>query len=96
VEDVVFVVDAGRAKTTFVNEATLVSALRTTWYAKASGLQRRGRAGRCRPGAWYRLYSSMQWDAMADYQPPEMVTLTLSRSRSLRRSLTLTLTLTLA
>ena len=73
VEDVVYVVDSGRAKMTFVNEDSLVSALRTTYYTKASGLQRRGRAGRCRPGVWYRLYSSMQWDAMADYAPPEMV-----------------------
>ena len=29
IEDVVFVVDTGRTKTTFVNEASLVSALRT-------------------------------------------------------------------
>ena len=29
VEDVVFVVDSGRTKTTFVNEASLFSALRT-------------------------------------------------------------------
>ena len=73
VEDVVFVVDTGRTKTTFVNEQSLVSALRTCFYSKASGLQRRGRAGRCRPGVWYRLYSSFMWAAMDEYTQPEMV-----------------------
>eukprot|EP00928_Gymnodinium_smaydae_P010064 TRINITY_DN1377_c0_g2_i1.p1 TRINITY_DN1377_c0_g2~~TRINITY_DN1377_c0_g2_i1.p1 ORF type:complete len:1082 (-),score=211.79 TRINITY_DN1377_c0_g2_i1:112-3357(-) len=73
VEDVVFVVDSGRNKSTFFNESSLISALKTVWYSKANGLQRRGRAGRCRPGAWYRLYSSLQWQAMLEYEPPEML-----------------------
>ena len=73
VEDVVHVVDAGKARSTFLNKQSLVSALRTTWYAKANGLQRRGRAGRVRPGAWWRLYSSFQHAAMVDYAEPEMV-----------------------
>eukprot|EP00931_Biecheleriopsis_adriatica_P058375 TRINITY_DN34728_c0_g1_i2.p1 TRINITY_DN34728_c0_g1~~TRINITY_DN34728_c0_g1_i2.p1 ORF type:complete len:1070 (+),score=238.07 TRINITY_DN34728_c0_g1_i2:248-3211(+) len=73
VEDVVFVVDSGRNKSTFFNESSLISALKTVWYSKANGLQRRGRAGRCRPGAWYRLYSSMQWQEMLDYELPEML-----------------------
>ena len=62
VEDIVYVVDTGRTRSTFLNEASLVSALRTVWYSKANGFQRRGRAGRCRPGVWYRLYTSWQWD----------------------------------
>eukprot|EP00930_Biecheleria_cincta_P070106 TRINITY_DN57764_c0_g1_i1.p1 TRINITY_DN57764_c0_g1~~TRINITY_DN57764_c0_g1_i1.p1 ORF type:complete len:1174 (+),score=171.27 TRINITY_DN57764_c0_g1_i1:284-3523(+) len=73
VEDVVFVVDSGRNKSTFFNESSLISALKTVWYSKANGLQRRGRAGRCRPGAWYRLYSSLQWKEMLDYELPEML-----------------------
>ena len=73
VEDVVFVVDPGRTKLTCLNEASLVSALRTGWYSKASGLQRRGRAGRCREGVWFRLYSSLQWAALDEYSLPEML-----------------------
>lgn len=72
VEDVVFVVDAGRSCTTFFNEQTMISALRTVWYSKANGFQRRGRAGRCRPGVWYRLYTKLQWEAMDEYELPEM------------------------
>ncbi|KAH8093480.1 helicase [Aureococcus anophagefferens] len=70
VEDVVHVVDAGKARSTFLNKQSLVSALRTTWYAKANGLQRRGARA---PGAWWRLYSSFQHAAMVDYAEPEMV-----------------------
>ncbi|CAK9107515.1 unnamed protein product [Durusdinium trenchii] len=73
VEDVVYVIDPGRSRTTFFNEQTMISALRTVWYSKANGFQRRGRAGRCRPGVWYRLYTSMQWDAMEEYELPEML-----------------------
>ena len=71
-QDVVFVVDAGRSRTTFFNEQTMISALRTVWYSKANGFQRRGRAGRCRPGVWYRLYTKLQWEAMDEYELPEM------------------------
>ena len=65
-------VDAGRSRTTFFNEQTMISALRTVWYSKANGFQRRGRAGRCRPGVWYRLYTKLQWEAMDEYELPEM------------------------
>merc|ERR1719428_1222494 len=47
VEDIVFVIDTGRSRSTFFNESSLVSALKTVWYAKSNGFQRRGRAGRC-------------------------------------------------
>lgn len=73
VEDIVFVIDTGRSRSTFFNEDSKVSALRTVWYAKANGFQRRGRSGRCRPGKWFRLYTSLQWEAMDEYELPEML-----------------------
>lgn len=73
IEDIVYVIDTGRARSTFFNEISKVSALRTVWYSKANGFQRRGRSGRCRPGRWYRLFSSLQWDAMDEYSLPEML-----------------------
>ena len=72
VEDIVYVIDPGRTRNTFFNESSMISALRTVWYSKANGFQRRGRAGRCRPGVWYRLFSSCQWEAMEEYALPEM------------------------
>jgi len=73
VEDVVFVIDPGRSRSTFFNKDSKVSALKTVWYSKANGFQRRGRSGRCRPGKWFRLYSSLQWEAMQEYELPEML-----------------------
>lgn len=66
-------VDTGRTKTTSVSASSLVPALRTGWYARANGTQRRGRAGRCRPGVWFRLYSSLQWAALPEHATPEML-----------------------
>jgi len=73
IEDVVYVVDTGRTKSTSVSASSLVPTLRTVWYARANGMQRRGRAGRCRPGVWYRLYSSLQWGALDEHATPEML-----------------------
>jgi len=73
IEDVVFVVDSGKNKTAFFNDSSYVAGLRTVWYSKANALQRRGRAGRCKPGAWYRVYSSLQWNYLSDYELPEML-----------------------
>lgn len=73
VEDIVYVIDTGRSRSTFFNDQSKVSALRTVWYSKANGFQRRGRAGRCRPGTWYRLFSSLQWEVMQEYELPEML-----------------------
>jgi len=72
-DDVVHVVDSGKGRFKYINAQSLVSGLRTTWYSKANGLQRRGRAGRVQPGAWWRVYSHMQWRAMDDYATPEML-----------------------
>ena len=36
---------------------TNIATLKTVWVSKASAQQRRGRAGRCRPGICYHLFS---------------------------------------
>ena len=74
VEDVVYVVDAGKIKQTTYDSQVGIATLTTVTAPKANGQQRRGRAGRCRPGVWYRLYSSWQWnDATPDSSVPEML-----------------------
>jgi len=50
------VVDTGLAKMNFYNPRTFTSALVETTISRASADQRRGRAGRPRPGVCYRLY----------------------------------------
>jgi len=72
IDDVVFVVDSGRLKEKSYDPHTGVSTLQATWISRASAQQRRGRAGRVRPGECYRLYSSARMASFADFQLPEM------------------------
>ncbi|KAK2151127.1 hypothetical protein LSH36_375g06007 [Paralvinella palmiformis] len=65
INDVVFVIDSGKVKE--------VSMLKTHWVSKASALQRKGRAGRCRTGVCYHLFSRIRYDHMQEYQDPEIL-----------------------
>lgn len=57
IEDVVFVVDSGRVKENRRDEINETPTLVECWVSRASAKQRRGRAGRVRPGIAYHLYS---------------------------------------
>lgn len=74
IEDVVFVVDAGRLKENRQDQINQMMTLVECWVSRASAKQRRGRAGRVRAGVSYHLYSShtCQHD-MQEYQLPEML-----------------------
>eukprot|EP00934_Nitzschia_sp_Nitz4_P009465 Nitzschia sp. Nitz4//scaffold4_size323378//311970//317685//NITZ4_000719-RA/size323378-snap-gene-0.432-mRNA-1//1//CDS//3329553576//9455//frame0 len=74
IEDVVYVVDAGRVKENRRDEMNETPTLVECWVSRASAKQRRGRAGRVRPGIAYHLYSSHTHDSdLSDYQLPEML-----------------------
>ncbi|KAJ0049657.1 hypothetical protein Pint_16939 [Pistacia integerrima] len=73
INDVVFVVDCGKAKETSYDALNNTPCLLPTWISKASGRQRRGRAGRVQPGECYHLYPRCVYDAFADYQLPELL-----------------------
>lgn len=57
IEDVVYVVDTGRVKENQRDEINETPALVECWVSRASAKQRRGRAGRVRPGIAYHMYS---------------------------------------
>jgi HrpA-like RNA helicase len=57
IEDVVYVVDAGRVKENRRDEINETPTLVECWVSRASAKQRRGRAGRVRPGISYHMYS---------------------------------------
>jgi ATP-dependent RNA helicase DHX36 len=57
IEDVVYVVDAGRVKENRKDEINGTPTLVECWVSRASAKQRRGRAGRVRPGIAYHMYS---------------------------------------
>lgn len=72
IDDVVFVIDAGRLKEKSFDPYTGVSTLQSAWISKASERQRRGRAGRCRPGFAFHLYSRARSAALQEFQLPEI------------------------
>ncbi|PRW58696.1 helicase domain-containing [Chlorella sorokiniana] len=74
IEDVVWVVDAGKLKERRYDASRGMSLLVEDWVSAASAKQRRGRAGRVRPGVCYGLYTRDRFDhRMRRYQAPEMV-----------------------
>lgn len=56
-QDVVYVVDSARVKENRQDETNQMMTLVECWVSRASAKQRRGRAGRVRPGISYHMYS---------------------------------------
>ncbi|XP_059308762.1 DExH-box ATP-dependent RNA helicase DExH5, mitochondrial isoform X1 [Lycium ferocissimum] len=73
IDDVVFVIDCGKAKETSYDALNNTPRLLPSWISKVSARQRRGRAGRVQPGECYHLYPRCVYDAFADYQLPEIL-----------------------
>ncbi|KAH9794928.1 DExH-box ATP-dependent RNA helicase DExH5 [Citrus sinensis] len=73
INDVVFVIDCGKAKETSYDALNNTSCLLPSWISTVSAQQRRGRAGRVQPGECYRLYPRCVYDAFAEYQLPEIL-----------------------
>jgi HrpA-like RNA helicase len=62
IDGVTSVIDSGLAKLNYYNPKTFTSSLIETPTSKASSNQRKGRAGRTRPGNCYRLYSRSDFE----------------------------------
>lgn len=73
INDVVFVVDCGKAKETTYDALNNTPCLLPSWISQASARQRRGRAGRVQPGECYHLYPRCVYGAFAEYQLPELL-----------------------
>ncbi|TXG57279.1 hypothetical protein EZV62_018592 [Acer yangbiense] len=73
INDVVFVIDCGKAKETSYDALNNTSCLLPSWISKVSAQQRRGRAGRVQPGECYHLYPRCVHAAFAEYQLPEIL-----------------------
>ena len=73
IDDCVFVIDAGKVRETRFNAKTRTSSLETAWVSRASAKQRRGRAGRVKPGYCFHLYSSKtEAEVLEDFAIPEI------------------------
>lgn len=77
IDDVVYVIDSGKVKEKSFDAISGVCTLKSNWISQACAKQRKGRAGRCRKGICYRLFSSVRYNSMQPYQTPEILRLPL-------------------
>ncbi|XP_051785828.1 3'-5' RNA helicase YTHDC2 [Erpetoichthys calabaricus] len=77
VNDVVFVIDAGKVKEKSFDALNHVTMLKMVWISKASAIQRKGRAGRCRPGICFHLFSRLRFKHMLEFPIPELLRMPL-------------------
>eukprot|EP00948_MAST-09A_sp_MAST-9A-sp1_P001859 g1859.t1 len=80
INDVAFVIDSGRVKEMRFDALNRVSTLVDCFCSRAAAKQRRGRAGRVRPGKCFKLYSRRRHDHFfAAQQEPEIKRTALDR-----------------
>ncbi|KAL8960814.1 MAG: hypothetical protein Q9193_002542 [Seirophora villosa] len=72
IEDIVAVVDCGKVKETSFDPQNNMVRLEEVWASRAACKQRRGRAGRVRPGTCYKLYTRNAEAKMAERPEPEI------------------------
>ncbi|KAG0001580.1 hypothetical protein BGZ79_004460 [Entomortierella chlamydospora] len=77
IDGVVYVIDSGRVKETKMENN--MTKLVETWTSFASTRQRKGRAGRTRPGIVYKLFSKRQSLKLAPQQDPEILRIPLEQ-----------------
>ncbi|KAM4614595.1 3'-5' RNA helicase YTHDC2 isoform 2-T2 [Polymixia lowei] len=77
IDDVVFVIDSGKVKEKSFDALNHVSMLKMVWISKASALQRKGRAGRCKPGICFHLFSRLRFKNMLEFQVPQLLRMPL-------------------
>jgi HrpA-like RNA helicase len=74
IPDVVYVIDSGRVKETQYDAENGMQRLVECWTSRASGRQRRGRAGRTQPGQCYKMYSHRtENNSMPRFPVPEIM-----------------------
>ena len=73
IDDCVYVIDTGKVKERQYDAARGMGLLLEGWVPKASARQRKGRAGRVRPGECFSLYTRARADSFHAYAKPEIM-----------------------
>ncbi|KAL2904576.1 DExH-box ATP-dependent RNA helicase DExH7 chloroplastic [Bienertia sinuspersici] len=78
IDDVVYVVDSGKHKEYRYDPRKKLSMMVEDWISQANAKQRRGRAGRVKPGTCFCLYTRHRYEKlMRPFQVPEMLRMPL-------------------
>jgi ATP-dependent RNA helicase DHX29 len=77
IPDVVYVIDSCKAREVSYDEKRNMTRLCDVLISKANCKQRRGRAGRVKPGLCYHLVTKTGFERMQDHRPPELTRLPL-------------------
>ncbi|XP_017226495.1 DExH-box ATP-dependent RNA helicase DExH7, chloroplastic isoform X2 [Daucus carota subsp. sativus] len=78
IDDVVYVVDCGKHKENRYNPQQKLTSMVEDWISQANARQRRGRAGRVKPGSCFCMYTRHRYDhLMRPFQQPEMLRMPL-------------------
>ncbi|RDY13770.1 DExH-box ATP-dependent RNA helicase DExH7, chloroplastic, partial [Mucuna pruriens] len=78
IDDVIYVIECGKHKENRYNPQKKLSSMVEDWISQANALQRRGRAGRVKPGVCFCLYTRHRFEKlMRPYQVPEMLRMPL-------------------
>ncbi|CAL8147757.1 unnamed protein product [Orchesella dallaii] len=73
IDDIVYVIDAGRIKITNFDMQRNLETLDTEWVSMANATQRKGRAGRVQAGICYHLYSKARENTFESFKKPEIL-----------------------
>ena len=73
IEDVAFVIDTGRSKEKSYDPHLKTSTLQESWISQASAKQRKGRAGRCKAGVCFHLFSRRRHASMRPFVESELI-----------------------
>ena len=79
IDDVSFVIDCCRMKENRYDATTRMESLEDVPISAANAKQRRGRAGRCRPGVAFHLVTRRTMNAAPSHQAPEVQRMPLDR-----------------
>lgn len=73
INDVVYVIDCGKIKLNNYDAAKNIESLKPCWVSIANADQRKGRAGRVRPGVCYHLFTRARKMLLDMQHPPEIL-----------------------